>query len=223
MTNEGKVLLGIGVVTLGLFIGGIFMLSKKNEPVTQAPVDPSVLVRENSPVTGAAEPVVTLVEFGDYQCPFCAQASPVVKSLLAAYPEKLAFVFRDFPLSQHKNAQVSAEAAHAAGTQGKYWEMHELLYARQGEWEASNNAGDIFKGYAEELGLDMATFSQELDGNAHRAFVQQGLIDGNQLGVNSTPTFYVNDVRFSGSMADLVSLIDALANQEATSSATPAQ
>lgn len=221
MTGEGKVLLGIGVITLVLFIGGMFALTKKNEPVVQAPVDESILVREDSEATGAAEPVVTLVEFGDYQCPYCAQASPVIQQLLADYGDQLRFVFRDFPLSQHANAQLAAEAAKAAGAQGKYWEMHSVLYDNQTAWQSAGNAQPLFEQYAQDLELDMDAFSAALNDRTYRTQVQQGMIDGNTLGVSSTPTFFVNGGRFEGSLMDLRLLIEAQLRTLSTEDVAP--
>src|SRR5690554_4582462 len=107
MTNEAKTLLGIGLVTLVLFVGGIVALSKGmlngGSGSMQTVADPAVLVREDSHAIEAADSKVTLVEFGDFQCPFCAQSHPILKMLMERYPDRITFVARHFPLAQHKH------------------------------------------------------------------------------------------------------------------------
>ena len=209
MTGEAKTLIGIGIVTLALFIGGIVMLARRSDPTVSQTADPAILVREDAYRLGAENPQVTLVEFSDFQCPFCAQAHPVVEAIVAAYPDKVAFVFRHFPLLQHQYAVQAGEAAEAAGAQGKYWEMTALIFKNQTAWAESSDALPLFQQYAGELELDLEQFNQAMADHTFRTKVQQGVADGNVLGVNSTPSFFINGEKFSGSMNQLKTAIEA--------------
>lgn len=213
MTNEAKTLLGIGLVTLVLFVGGIVALSKGmlggGSGSSQTVADPSVLIRENSHTLQATDSKVTLVEFGDFQCPFCAQSHPVLQSLLAQYPDKITFVARHFPLAQHRHAVVAAEAAEAAGAQGKFWEMYDLLYTNQDAWESSSDALSIFAGYAQQLELDMDQYNKDMTDHTYLDKVRADMADGNILGVNSTPSFFVDGQRFTGSLQALITLLES--------------
>src|SRR3989344_7162591 len=155
MTQEIKILLGIGIATLLIMAGGIFFLSKDQASVPEVkPVDMNLLIRENSHQTSSESAKVTLVEFGDYQCPACSIAHFAVKKIINDYPGRVNFVSRQYPLPQHSNAMIAAEVAEAAGDQGKFWKMHDKLYENQDKWSGSSNALDIFIGYAKDLGLD---------------------------------------------------------------------
>lgn len=209
MTGEAKTLLGIGLVTLALFIGGIVALTRNSTSAPQQTADPAVLVRPDSNVTPASDAKVTLVEFGDFQCPFCAQAQPIIKQLLGTHPNQIRFVYRNYPLIQHPNAMLAAETAEAAGAQGQYWPMYALLFENQPEWADNNEPLPIFQGYAQQLQLNMEQFNQALTDHTFRAKIQQDTADGNLLGVNSTPAFFVDNQRFSGSLTELKTLIES--------------
>ncbi len=201
MTQEAKIILGISIVTLVIIIGGVFFFSnsnKKQQELTAAPADPALLMNENSHKISAQDSKVTLVEFGDYQCPACASAYPIVKQLLAEYDGKINFVFRNFPLSLHKNAQKAAQAAEAAAAQGKFWEMHDKLYQNQTQWAEANNPEEIFASFAQELSLDTDVFKKDLDADKYTGTINADANDGEKLGVNSTPTFFLNGNRITG-------------------------
>ncbi|HCR81049.1 MAG: DSBA oxidoreductase [Candidatus Pacebacteria bacterium GW2011_GWB1_47_8] len=208
MTGEAKVLIGVGVVTLALFVGGILMLTKNNASPTPQTVDSAVLMREGSFRVGPAEAPITLVEFSDYQCPYCAQAQAVVDSLIAKYPDQLLFTYRHFPLSQHRHAVPAAEAAEAAGEQDKFWEMSNLIFERQDEWAEASDPLPIFQQYAEELELDLEQFNQAMSEHTYQAKILQGVADGNTLGVNSTPFFFLNGQKFTGGYNALPAAIE---------------
>jgi len=203
-------MLGIGLVTLMIFVGGVFMLSRKETAVVGTSADPAVLVREDSLILPATEEQVQLVEFTDMQCPFCAQAHPVIAQLLANYPEKITFVVRHFPLLQHQHAVLAAEAVEAANAQGRVWEMYDLIYANQTGWEdaSSAEARAMFAGFAEELGLNLEQFNQTLDDQTYRTKIQRDSADGSAVGVAGTPTFFVDGAKFSGSLQSLVTMIE---------------
>ncbi len=147
----------------------------------------TVAVSASDPVRGAAAAPVTIVEFSDYQCPFCARVNPTIEQVRAAYGDKVKIIFKDFPLPNHPLAPKAAEAAHCAGEQGKYWEMHDRLFADQRALEVPQ-----LKASALALGLDPAGFNQCLDSGKHAASVAAGYAQGEQMGVNSTPTLYIN-------------------------------
>ena len=141
-----------------------------------------------APVRGAREAPVTIVEFSDYQCPFCKRSQSTIKQLLRQYTGKVKLAFRDFPLrSIHPLAQKAAEAARCAGDQGKYWEYHDVLFAKAPELEVAG-----LKQYAATLGLDMTQFNECLQRDKYATPVEQDVQQGNRLGVSSTPTFFVN-------------------------------
>ena len=199
MSREAKILIAIAGVVL---LGGVLLAIYANPQPQEAgkPVDSQSLVRDTSHKTGNADAKVTIVEFGDFQCPGCGAAHPVLKKVLAQYtdPSKVNFVFRNFPLeSIHPNARLAAEAAEAAGVQGKYWEMHDMLYEQQNEWSTSDAAQDIFTNYATALGLDVDKFKVSVGQRLFKAVIDADLADGNAVQVSGTPTFFINGVLFA--------------------------
>jgi protein-disulfide isomerase len=154
---------------------------------------------------GVHDAVVTLVEYGDYECSHCGRAYPIVKELQRRLGWKLRFVFRHFPLSQiHPHAKHAAEAAEAAGAQGKFWEMHDTMFERQ-------NALDdrYLLEYAAKIGLKQDPFRLELATHMHAARVSEDFLSGVESGVNGTPTFFINSIRHDGSW-DVDTLEEAL-------------
>lgn len=150
-------------------------------------------VFETDHVKGDEEATVTLMEYADFQCPACANYSPLVKMLGEDFPEGFRIVFRHYPLvSIHPNAMPSAKAAEAAGRQGKFWEMHDILFERQNDWSGDTNAEDKFLEYARELELDEDQFLADFDSPETQEKINNDLASGNRLGVNATPTFYLN-------------------------------
>ncbi|MDQ3792901.1 MAG: thioredoxin domain-containing protein [Actinomycetota bacterium] len=154
---------------------------------------------------GPATAAVTLVEYGDYECPYCGRVHPVVKELRERLGDRLRFVFRHFPLdSVHPHARRAAEAAEAAASQGRFWEMHDLLYENQ------DDLGDeALRRYANRLGLDPARFEEDLEERAHAPRVREDRFGGERSGVEGTPTFFVNGVRYGGPR-DLEALLEAV-------------
>lgn len=201
MTQEAKVLIGIGVVTIAILLGAAFLLgdNKGNSADNQTQVakvaDASLLVRPDSHKIEAASKSasVTMVEFADFQCPGCGNFYPLSKRLQADYRGKVTFVFRHYPLVQlHKNAMTAALAAEAAGKQGKFWEMHDKLFEDQKDWQASDKPLNIFVGYAKDLGLDVDAFRESVESKEFTDKIQKDVNDGNATGVTSTPTVFIN-------------------------------
>ena len=148
-------------------------------------------VGERDHAQGPAHAPVTLVEYGDYECPHCGRAYPIVKEVQRRLGSTLRFVFRNFPLNEsHPHAQHAAEAAEGAGAQGRFWEMHDSLFEHQRALDDQHLVG-----YAKALGLDLVAFEHDLRAHTHKARVREDFVSGVRSGVNGTPTFYVNGVR----------------------------
>lgn len=198
MSQEVKILLVIGVVTVAILGGAVLLLGKSTTPLPKSSVDPQVLVREDSHKIASDSAKVTVVEFGDYQCPACGRAYPTTKAIIKDYSGKINFVFRNFPLTQHKNAMIAAEAAEAAGAQGKFWEMYDKLYETQNDWAESDSPLNVFVSYAAALGLDTNTLERDIRSNKYAEKITQDQRDGSIVGVQSTPTFFINGQRLDG-------------------------
>ena len=156
-------------------------------------------------IQGPADAPVTLVEYGDYECPYCGAAYPIIKDVQAQIGDRLRFVFRNFPITtSHPRAEQAAEAAEAAAAQGGFWPMHDLLYENQQKLQ-----DDDLRGYAARLGLDLDRFDSDLTRHVHATRVREDFMSGVRSGVNGTPTFYVNGVRHDGAY-DTESLLAAL-------------
>ena len=147
----------------------------------------TVAVAQDDPVRGDRSAGVTIVEFSDYQCPFCSRVNPTLAKVLETYGNKVRIVFKDFPLPNHPQAPKAAEAAHCAAEQGKYWEMHDAMFGNQRALGVP-----ALKQSAAGLGLDAAKFDRCLDSGQYASKVAAGAAQGDKLGVNSTPTLYIN-------------------------------
>jgi protein-disulfide isomerase len=147
----------------------------------------TVATSPSDPVRGNAAAPVTIVEFSDYQCPFCARVNPSLAKVMQTYGDKVKIVFKDYPLPNHPEAPKAAEAAHCAAEQKKYWEMHDAMFANQRALEVP-----ALKQTARAIGLNGAAFDQCLDSGKHAATVATGAALGEKMGVNSTPTLYIN-------------------------------
>ena len=198
MSKEAKILTAVLVIVVGAMIG-LFALANKSDNTPAPKGDKTKIIRDNSHKTGSGS--VQLVEFGDYQCPACGAAYPNIKQIMKDYDGKVTLYFRNFPLTQiHQNAMMGAEAAEAAGAQGKYWQMHDALYDNQKEWGELNGteAEDKVLGYAKGLGLDTDKMKSDIDNEKYKQVIQQDMADGNALGINATPTLYVNGTQVQG-------------------------
>ncbi|MCB0047351.1 MAG: thioredoxin domain-containing protein [Caldilineaceae bacterium] len=149
---------------------------------------------------------VTLVEYADYQCPYCGQAHPIVKQIQAHFGDSLRFVFRNFPLAQmHVHALKAAEAAEIAREYGKFWAMHDLLYEHQDRLDRTS-----LLGYARQLGIDESEFARKLDADEKADRIKEEFMGGVNSGVNGTPSFFINGVKYENSW-DYESLKEAIA------------
>jgi len=154
---------------------------------------PRQQVEAKGPSRGPENAPVTIVEFSDFECPYCSRAEETVSEVMRVYGDKIRLVFRDLPLPNHTNAPKAAEAAHCAGEQGKYWEMHAKLFANQRALDVAS-----LKGYAKDLKLDQAKFDKCLDSGSTAALVEASKKAGNEAGVTGTPAFFINGVLISG-------------------------
>ncbi len=185
------------VLTIALF-GGLVFISRKDK-VNVDSFDQSKIVtasKANGNIAdhtfGDTKSTVVLIEYGDFQCPACGSAHPILKELTEEYKDKLAFVFRNNPLTTiHPNARAGAAAAEAAGLQGKYWEMHDVLYEKQTQWSdaTADKRGSFFEAYATEVGVkDMAKFTKDMQSNDVNSKIDFDLALGKKVPVSGTPT-----------------------------------
>ena len=218
---RNKVFIIVICFTLVFVIGGVLLFSKGASNNNSSKVETSLLVPQNViatsgfsngkylPATASAS--LTLVEFGDYECPACSVYSPFIKQILTDYPGRITYVFRNYPLPQHKNAPISSYAVESAGLQGMYWQMQEKMYATQADWSNLGDPTSVFLGYAKELNLNIEKFTADLASQVVKDKVQSDYRDGNTIGITETPTFYLDGqkINLTGTLAQFKSLIEA--------------
>ncbi len=210
--NSNLPLAIIGLVLLAALAGGWwFYSSSKTPPVKSSDANksgasnPAEIYAKAAPGAnppnslGAPNAAVTLEEFADFQCPTCAATHPIVKELRASYGDRLRVIFREFPLNNptHDKAYNAAVAAEAAGLQGKFWEMQNLLFSNQEVWSKSPDYRKTFEEYAQRIGLDEAKFTNDMAGLPAKNRVDKDLERGRSLNLKSTPTFYINGKQVS--------------------------
>ncbi|MDO8430118.1 MAG: thioredoxin domain-containing protein [bacterium] len=183
----------LGIWSLGfLFLGGagFGMVRLATAPKSELLLASAVSATDQS--KGNKESLVVLAEYSDFQCPACATYYPVVEKIIEEFGDKIQFVYRHFPLPQHQQAKLAAYAAEAAGRQGKFWEMHDLIFGGQKDWAGNKDSQEIFENYAKALKLDLEKFKQDLDSEEIKEKVNNDYKSGLNSGVNSTPTFFLN-------------------------------
>lgn len=212
MSTETKV---VGGVIAGIVVLTGIVIWATNRP--QAPINLATIVHADDAMTGTINAKVTVVEFGDYQCPACGYEYPILKQLVDTYKKNpnFNFVFKNFPLPQHQNAPAAAEAAEAAGEQGKYWEMHDALYEHQKDWVDVASPLSLFTGYAQTLGLDVPKFQTAIQGEKFKNKINKDVQDGQLIAINATPTIFVNGEKLVGtaSFDQLKQKVDTLLNK----------
>jgi protein-disulfide isomerase len=168
-------------------VGGGFMMFRSAQPqslTTPTPAGGSVATSKG---------VVTIDEYGDYQCPPCGALHPIIKTLKGEYGDRIQFAFHHFPLTQlHSHALEASYAAAAAGLQGKFWEMHNMLYEKQSEWSEVGDFRPIVLEFARKIGLDLPRFTRDIDGLQVVTIVSEDMQRGALLGVNGTPAVFIN-------------------------------
>lgn len=173
----------------------VFEQLRKDNKVAIKLSEPRKQVEAKGPARGPGNAPVTLVEFSDFQCPFCSKAHDTVEQVMQTYAGKVRLVFRQFPLDMHKNAAKAAEAALCANDQGKFWEYHDVLFKNQQTLEVPQ-----LKDHANEVGIDQTKFASCLDSGKYAKTVQEDMTAGQKVGVSGTPAFFINGVMLSGAM-----------------------
>lgn len=216
---------GVIIIIVLVFVG-IFALSgnKSNGSKGSSSSSSSALSehKEGNNTTG-----VTLVEYGDYQCPYCGQYYPVVKQVQAEFNNQITFQFRNFPLvNVHQNAFAGARAAEAASLQDKFWEMHDALYETQTQWSTSTDPESYFTQIAQQLGLNVTQFQSDYASGKVNDVINADMAEGNKLGIQGTPTFFLNgkQIQVGETASSFETLIKAaIAKQAVTSSGKTSQ
>ena len=203
MTKKTWLIFALICITL---IGGLVYFSRQDkinvDDVNASAILPASEKSGNigDQVYGKKDSKVVLFEYGDFQCPGCGQAAPIVKQIKDKYKDKIAFVFRNYPIiSIHPNALAAASAAEAAGLQGKYWEMHDKLYENQNTWKdlSGSERTKYFTGLASDLGVDTTKLNEDINGSAVKAKIDFDTALGKKQNVTGTPAFYLNDKNIS--------------------------
>ena len=185
----------IFIAIIVLVVWGMVVASNKGQGSPNAPVPLSTPVTSSDWSEGSSSAPVTIVEYADFECPACQAYAPVLEKLLAAEPSNIFFVYRYFPLPQHSNAIPAAEAAQAAGIEGKFWPMHDLLFANHGDWENLPDPTSVFVKYATTIGLNAAQFTKDLNSDAVKNAVMAGYQDAVKSNLSYTPTIFINGFR----------------------------
>lgn len=182
------------VLTIVIVSGAVFSLVMiKNTANTNNIVKATTSISDTDWTRGNKTAPVTLIEYSDFQCPACGSYSLVIKQLILEFESDIYFAYRHFPLKQiHKNANLAAWAAEAAGKQDKFWEMHDIIFENQKEWSNENSAKNIFVKYAEILNLNLEQFEIDINAKEIKNKVDNDYRGGISLGVNSTPSFFLN-------------------------------
>lgn len=193
-----KLLIGILGLTLVILGGASFLLSKPI-PNSSVKIDQQKLVFGAAHISGKEDAPVTVVEFSDFQCPACRSAALTVDGLLAKHEGEIKFIYRHFPITSiHKNAMAAAIASEAAAEQGKFWEYSKVLFEKQDSWDQLGSPQDLFINLAKEAGVaDLEKFKNEISKQAKRDLILADMNLGNQLGIDATPTFFVNGNKVS--------------------------
>lgn len=197
-TMNVKSLIMFAVITLGVLLGVGGLLWQFGQ-TSDAPIEDVAGEMRYKQGSGT----VTLVEFSDFQCPACQAVNLPLKQVLSKYEGKVQLVYRHFPLNSiHKNAQLAAQASEAAHQQGKFWELHDLLFEKQAEWSGLADPKETFLGYARDLALDVPKFTTDLESEATKAIVTQDLLATTRYRLSGTPTFFLNGVKIEFGQID---------------------
>jgi protein-disulfide isomerase len=194
--------------SLILIMGALALVFLTGNP----PVETAVVPQDSAAdiTYGPADAPVVVTEYSDFQCASCAKSAPMLTALRAEYGNRVLFVYRFFPLAYHEYGMLSAQVAYAAHLQGKFWEMHDLLYERQKEWSGAADAYPYFEAYASGLGLDMDQFRIDVDAQTTKDFITSQAAAATEAGVTHTPWFSVNGkVLVPKKIGDFEVLIDA--------------
>lgn len=185
--TKGIVIGLIAVLFLAFFAWAV-IFSKQNKPSSAE----AIVLSSSGQRAGTESAKVTLVEFGDFQCPACKSYESALKQVRAEYKDEVQFIYKHFPLAIHKNAMPAGVAAEAAGRQGKFWEYHDVLYEKQGEWAPLLSPSEKFEAYATSLKLDIDQFRKDMTDKEIENDIRSQMDEGGKVGVNATPTFFLD-------------------------------
>ncbi|MCL4405406.1 MAG: DsbA family protein [Patescibacteria group bacterium] len=181
------------LATITLVILGVMQPASSTNQDFAATTAPAITSTDH--VEGSSNAKVSVIEYGDFQCPACGDFYPIVKQMITNYDSKIKFAFRNFPLPQHPDAQIAAQAAEAAGLQGEYWQMNNLLYEKQNEWTIASPSivvSQFFDSYASSLGLNVNKFNVDINSTEVLNKIKDDVAGANSAAVNHTPTFFIN-------------------------------
>jgi protein-disulfide isomerase len=200
------------LIAVVIVLGGIYWASSNHSGKSTASQSSSN--NPTSHIEGQGKDGITLIDYGDYECPYCAEYSPIVNQVAALYNSEIYFQFRNLPLTQiHPNAFAAARAAEAAALQGKFWQMHDELYTNQSDWVNSSNPVPIFDDYARNLGLNVSQFETAYNGNAVNNVINADITAFDKTGQEmATPTFFLDGTKVSPGLS--VSSFEKIINAE---------
>jgi protein-disulfide isomerase len=191
--NTKRILFWAGfIIILVLILWGLVVAMGKTPATPGSNLGEPAPISATDNVTGPADAPVTIIEYSDYQCPACQVYHFVVERLIASSTVPIRFVYRHYPLPYHKNAMNAAMAVEASGLQGKYWEMHKLVFDNQSDWEGLSDSYSVFSKYADEIGLDKQKFVADSKSVVLRDKIDANKNEGTKIGVGGTPTFFIN-------------------------------
>ncbi len=195
--NNAFLWVGFGVFIIASVFGIIFLGAKTDKSSGLVSREPQPISASDW-INGEMSAEVVIIEYSDFECPACASYFPILKDLKEKFGSQIAVVYRHFPLTQiHRNAELASLASEAAGRQGKFWEMHDLLFENQKNWSANFGAKEIFIGYAQQLQLDEEQFINDLDAKDLQDKVSASYREGVSIGITGTPTFFLNGEKIS--------------------------
>lgn len=201
----------IAAVALGAVGAGAFLYrANRIQVASQSQQQKDEGDKDRGHVIGPKDAAVTIEEFGDFQCPPCGGIAEPLNEIAKDYQKQVRLIFREHPLNNHAFAMPAAIAAEAAGLQGKFWEMHDLLYRNQVIWTKTSDAREFFLAYAKGLGLDFARFQKDIMGPEVKAFIAADMKRGDELGVKLTPTVFINGVALTGPSTNPTSIREAV-------------
>ena len=187
MKNKTPLIIAGSLVLLFVFLFGVYKLTNTTPDYKEV-----MTLSSTDHVKWSPEKKHVLVEYSDLQCPACKAYAPLVEQVVDKYKKDVLFVYRHFPLSIHENSTNAAYAAEAAGMQGKFFEMHDILFEKQEAWAKSKKANELFLTYAKDIGLDVDQFKKDFQSSRVKNGVEDDLVTGGQIGIDATPTFFLN-------------------------------
>jgi len=211
MTEDIRNISIVIIVCIAIILAGAFVYGRSNVDPLSIPENQVKLERPDSLTIGSKNGKVKIIEFADFECPACAIGAETVLKLINDYKDQISFVFRHFPLEQHSNAFLASKAGEAANEQGKFKEMYEKIYTNRPAWgDKRDPQTEVFVGFAKDLGLDVVKFRADLASDKYDSKIKRDKQDGIDIGVNSTPTFFINNKEYVGALTydDLKKIVE---------------